>query len=298
MSARRAAEPIRSVSLSLGKFEQARPTTPGIDVSSLSDLPVRYGRDEFTGPQRPEFSILLLVSGGQATHMLDFTPYRLRAGDLLWIRRGQVQEWGPLDDISGQVISFDSHVLPADVWSHVDSAAWARSYWPGVLATSPEVSSGAAFISAVAAGQLGATAPRATALAHAIAALLISLTLTSSSPEADGETSASARDFRRFMSTVDTQINAAPNVQTVARALAISPKTVDRVARAHTGRSAKRIIDDRVILEAKRLLVHTTSPVGTIARQLGYTDTGNFSRYFRRVEGLSPMQFRDRHLEV
>lgn len=291
MSSRRVTEPIRFVPLSAGKFESMRPATPGIEVAALSDLPERYGREEFIGPQRPSFSILLLITAGQATHTLDFAPYRLRAGDLLWIRSGQVQEWGRMEDLRGQVISFDSHALPPDTWPVIDSARL-RSFWPGVLSTNAPVSAAAAFVAAVAVGELGPLSARAAALAHAIAALLISLALTDSCHETGLGLPGSAGDFTLFMHTVETQIGAAPDARTVAQAMGISPKTLDRLARAHTGRSAKKNIDDRIILEVKRLLVHTKMPVSTIGRQLGYPDSGNFSRYFHRVAGTTPAQFR------
>lgn len=294
MPSRRAHESIRSVPFSPGRFESMSPTTPGIDVALLSDLPKRYGREEFIGPQRPNFSILLFVTSGQATHTLDFTPYRLEAGDLLWIRSGQVQEWGRLEDLCGQVISFDSHALPPDTWPIVDSVR-PRSHWPAVLSTNRQVSAAAAFISAVADGTIGSATGRAAALAHAIAALLISLTVADSCHEGEPELPGSARDFTLFMNTVETLISAAPGTQTVAHAMGVSPKTLDRLARAYTGRSAKKNIDDRVILEAKRLLVHTGAPVATIGRQLGYPDSGNFSRYFRRITNTTPAQFRYSH---
>lgn len=278
--------------MALGDFELSSQTAPGIEVSSFADLALRRGGAEFRGLQRLDFSILLLVSGGQATHMVDFTSYRLGAGDVLWIRRGQVHEWGrDFDNLTGAAVAFDSHVLPADVSATIDYGARSRCYWPKVLTTSPEVSAGATFIYSIAiTPRPGPAAARGTALAQAIAALLVSLTLTEGSwvPEPESR----ATSFAAFMRAVEMQLDAAPNVRSVARALGVSQKTLDRTARAHTGLSAKTIIDDRVVLEAKRLLVHTNSPIGAIARGLGYMDSGNFCRYFLRVAGSTPAQFR------
>lgn len=54
---------------------------------------------------------------------------------------------------------------------------------------------------------------------------------------------------------------------------------------------------DRLVLEAKRLLVHTTDPVGVIARQLGFAEPTNFVKFFRRETGTTPGAFRTRHLD-
>ena len=71
-----------------------------------------------------------------------------------------------------------------------------------------------------------------------------------------------------------------------------STRTLNRLARQHTGLSAKELIDERVVLEAKRQLSHTDSPVSEIAEQLGFDDASNFSSYFRRQTQLTPGTFR------
>lgn len=56
--------------------------------------------------------------------------------------------------------------------------------------------------------------------------------------------------------------------------------------------TAKAIIAARINLEAKRLLVHTSLPVGTIAEQLGFDEPTNFGKFFKREAGCTPAAFR------
>jgi AraC-like DNA-binding protein len=58
--------------------------------------------------------------------------------------------------------------------------------------------------------------------------------------------------------------------------------------------SAKQLIDERVVLEAKRLLAHGRNSVAWIAGQLGFDDPSNFSKYFQQRTGTTPAVFRDR----
>jgi len=58
-------------------------------------------------------------------------------------------------------------------------------------------------------------------------------------------------------------------------------------------KTLSELISDRIILEAKRELYLTSSPVKTIAYNLGFTDEFHFSRYFKRHIGISPQYFRD-----
>jgi AraC family transcriptional activator of pobA len=77
-----------------------------------------------------------------------------------------------------------------------------------------------------------------------------------------------------------------------ARALAVTPTHLSRVVRAATGEPASRLIDLRVMREARRNLAYTHLSISTIAYTLGFTDPAYFSRVFTRVLGVSPRAFR------
>ncbi|MBX3622950.1 MAG: helix-turn-helix domain-containing protein [Rhizobacter sp.] len=79
-----------------------------------------------------------------------------------------------------------------------------------------------------------------------------------------------------------------------ARALAVSATHLSRVARVATGEPASRLIEARVMREARRNLAYTSLPVTTIAYALGFGDPAYFSRAFSRAEGVSPRGFRER----
>lgn len=59
-----------------------------------------------------------------------------------------------------------------------------------------------------------------------------------------------------------------------------------------TGRSAKQVIDERVALQACRLLAATDEPIARIGRRLGFPEPTNFGRFFTREVGASPGAFR------
>lgn len=68
--------------------------------------------------------------------------------------------------------------------------------------------------------------------------------------------------------------------------------TEPRLRRSHRTH-AKQIIDDRVLLEAQRLLADdNTAPVSNIARQLGFTEPATFTRFFQRLTGENPATWR------
>lgn len=64
------------------------------------------------------------------------------------------------------------------------------------------------------------------------------------------------------------------------------------------GQSAKSWITQRVCLEAKRLVAHTSLSAQSIGNELGYDDASNFVKFFRREAGLTPLAFRRDHTQA
>ena len=100
--------------------------------------------------------------------------------------------------------------------------------------------------------------------------------------------------LRRFEALLEGHYLKHWKVADYARALAVTPTHLSRVVRAATGRPASRLIDDRVLREARRNLAYTGMSVSTIAYTLGFADPAYFSRVFTRSLGLSPRAFRAR----
>ena len=72
-----------------------------IEVNTLRGIRDRGGPHEFLTPQRLDFDLLVHIESGSARHTVDFTDYALGAGDVLWVRAGQVHHWGAIADIEG-----------------------------------------------------------------------------------------------------------------------------------------------------------------------------------------------------
>lgn len=100
--------------------------------------------------------------------------------------------------------------------------------------------------------------------------------------------------YERFLSLVEEHFLDHWPVSAYAEALAISPTHLSRVTRANSGSPVSRIVEDRLIREARRNLVYTNLPVSQIAYMLGYNDPAYFSRVFANATGMAPREFRSR----
>ncbi|SFE59789.1 AraC-type DNA-binding protein [Chitinophaga sp. CF118] len=82
-----------------------------------------------------------------------------------------------------------------------------------------------------------------------------------------------------------------------AKKLNISTPYLNECVKNTTGNSVSYHIQQRIILEAKRLLYHSNKSVKEIAIELGYDDYHYFSRLFTRVAGMPPLTFRNKNLD-
>lgn len=77
-----------------------------------------------------------------------------------------------------------------------------------------------------------------------------------------------------------------------AESLNVSVSTLNRACRDQLGCTAKKLLQDRLHVEAKRRLIYTRETLDRVADSLGYKDTAYFSRVFKSLEGKAPSEFR------
>ncbi|KQM21615.1 helix-turn-helix domain-containing protein [Novosphingobium sp. Leaf2] len=98
----------------------------------------------------------------------------------------------------------------------------------------------------------------------------------------------------RLRERIDARFRLREPIQAHAAALGVSP-TALRVACAQVaGRSPAAILDDRALLEARRLLLYSNLTVAQIGYAVGFEDPAYFSRFFTRHTGQPPRRYRER----
>lgn len=75
--------------------------------------------------------------------------------------------------------------------------------------------------------------------------------------------------------------------------LSVSEGHLAKLVKSETGKTAYAYIIDLIIKEAKDLIAHTPLTYSEIAYQLNFSDTSNFSKYFKRETGSSPSVYRN-----
>ena len=85
------------------------------------------------------------------------------------------------------------------------------------------------------------------------------------------------------------------SVQYYADKLCITPNYLNEIVSSAMGISAKQYIQNKVVEEAKRLLVYTELPISEIAFELHFSTVSYFVRCFRQCTGETPLSYRKEH---
>ena len=134
-------------------------------------------------------------------------------------------------------------------------------------------------------------------LQYQMSALLMRLAMLHNRQRSSGHTYRfTRRRFENFQRLVERRFSQWHGVAEYAARLGCSEKSLGRAVMEGAGVSAKSFIASRINLEAKRLLAHTSLPVGVIGERLGFEDSANFGKFFRREAGCTPGTFRRRQM--
>lgn len=278
----------------------AFPATPGgppgvevLDFAGLVAAARTRGTDEYA-PVRPAFHQLLTVRSGVVFCVVDSTECAVGEGAWLWVRPGQILRFtSDPAAAEGTAVLLQPSFLGGTT---VDLARLDRRAWR--LPLTPTGPAGAAVRRTL--EMLESEYRRLADLPlevhvevvrHLVEILVLRL---SHLPGGHRNPAAGSPAFHRFQQAVEEDFARRHRVEDYASALGYSIRTLTRATHAAVGCGAKRFIDDRLVLEAKRLLLHTDLSGTGVGERLGFPEGTLFTRFFRRRTGETPTAFRRR----
>jgi len=103
-----------------------------------------------------------------------------------------------------------------------------------------------------------------------------------------------AERFAAFRKLVEDHYREHWPLARYAASLKITEGQLNRLTRGVAGTSSAELVQQRLLLEARRRLIHVAAPVAQIAYELGYQDPAYFCRIFKKRVGLTPSAFRQK----
>ena len=236
----------------------------------------RVSPSHFALPQRPGFHLLMLFTTGRGDHFLDFRRVRCKAGTLVHARPGQVQQF-----VLGQKLEADVLLFTSEFIFPAFSAAAGASFGNLIDDIVPEdvtdlrpdaLESVGGVMSAIKRGYNKADGSKLSAviLQHLLYAMLLTVAGYCVKCDAPSMTDSHGRTFQRFRRAVDAKFTQTRSVEDYAEAIGCSAKSLRRACIVASGASPKALIEQRLILEAKRLLAHTGLTVEAVATKVGF----------------------------
>ncbi len=254
----------------------------GVEVITFAGLRRMPAGSTHPATQRADFHVLAIARSGHGAVTVDFVRYRLERGTIVWIRPGRVHRWDDVAAVDGTLVLFRPESVPQGS--------------PGADPLGPVTwrQAGRQALVRIAADHLrreydasrGRPLPGSTAVLRALLDVLL-VRASDGGPPPPARRDA----FTAYATAVGAHYATSREVAWYARRLGYSPRTLGRATHEAVGRSAKQFLDDRVLLEAKRLLAHTDITVAECARRAGFDDPANFSKFFRARAGLAPGAF-------
>ncbi|NSY38018.1 helix-turn-helix domain-containing protein [Leisingera sp. ANG59] len=232
--------------------------------------------------------LLILTSGGGAAE-IDGISHSLHPPCLINVPRGVVHGFRFGAGTSGWVITLASDLLDQNLTA--GEGVRAVLDLPAVLAL-PEG------LQDLAEQLFNEYGHRDFGRAQMLRGLALSLTAAAARAIAAGQDAASHSAasplFARFEALVERDFRLRRPLAEYAAELAVSPTHLNRIARQATGQPASALVNDRVLREARRLLIYTNLTAAQIAYELGFNEPAHFSRVFAKGTGMPPRKFRQR----
>lgn len=94
-----------------------------------------------------------------------------------------------------------------------------------------------------------------------------------------------------FLMLLENNFYSVTNIDFYAGKLGISSKRLNQILKEKMDKTGTQIIHDRIILEAKRKMIHSQIAIKEIAFDLGFSDRPYFSRFFKKQTGQTPEEF-------
>jgi AraC-like DNA-binding protein len=238
-------------------------------------------------PHKHSFFQLVIITEGQGWHEIDFSRHPVRPGMIFMLKPGQVHAWELSASSEGYLVEFEFHALRSspdgndplaqihalpDAWERDQQQARVLRLCQDMLDEQREKNSGWENV-----------------LQLELLTLLFLLLRQAPKPATALEKDQTLPGFFDLISRYYQQQH---SIEFYAKKLKLSPKALTmRVTRAF-GVPPKKIIQDRCLLEAKRLLAYSNESSAAISKKIGFEDPNYFIRFFRSKTGMTPSDFR------
>ncbi|MCU0416341.1 MAG: AraC family transcriptional regulator [Cytophagaceae bacterium] len=248
-------------------------------------------------PHRHDFYHLVFFTHGGGGHSIDFEQFKIQPFHVYFMVPGQVHDWSFEGEMDGYVINFSTVFFQSFLLNthYLDQFSFFRGNVSTCTLNIPEAQQQRAIEILEKAVQEEEQAGKFRQ--DILRVLLLEFFLLMSKVNGDMETSAVQENHsytlvRNFERLIEEHYLHQRLPKYYAEQLCISPSHLNAICQDILGTSAGELIRNRIVLEAKRMLVNLDLTVGEIAYGLNFTDNSYFGKFFKNQTGMTPEVFR------
>lgn len=245
-------------------------------------------------PHRHSYQEIIWIRVGAVKHLLDDNLVEHPAQTILIIPKGRIHTLIPTPDCRGAAIRFTEEFLATP--SHL---LFSQFIGHTALHLNSQQAAGiAAYFSLLACEYQHADPFNLHAARYLLSALIAKLEeiRLMSAQLIPRDVNSTLCIWNRFNTILEQKFKVEHAVSFYASELGISPRKLGEVVKLYAGRHASTAIDDRLIAEAKRLILFSNLTIKEIAFNLGFEEHSYFSKVFKKVTGATPSDFKQRYL--
>lgn len=263
-----------------------------VDVARIEDMPAFAKTLE---PYHLDFYDITLITGGSGSFWLDDQQYTLKRDQVLFTTPGQVRRWF-VKDLTGICLFFPASFL----LSHFNNPLLLHQLRYFHTTSSPmdmvlNTNQAEQLYNrlAVMRDEIGNLQADSDTLLLCIAhEIMISLNRWYTECHGNAKDGALSPTIIKFRQLLESHFFSHHNVSDYADLLAVTPGHLNVLCKTHLRRTASELITDRIYLEAKRKLVHSSIDIDSLSEALGFGSTSYFCRAFKRYCKTTPLQYR------
>lgn len=252
-------------------------------------------------PHRDNFYNIFWYQKGTANHLVDFKPIKVKPNSILFVNKNRVQMLDPKGGYDGKFLLFTDNFFdqyPDDIKYLKKNILFNDLLEEPVINiknNSPIIS----IFNDIEAELLRPKDAVQYALLHNLLHNLLLLAERERRKTGFNEIrKGEDLDYTiLFKNLLEDNYKTTKLVTGYAGLMSVSEKKLNKATTTTLGKNAKELIDERIVLEAKRMLVHTNNSIKEIGFDLGFDEPTNFIKYFRKHESKTPIEFRKMFLK-
>lgn len=279
------------------KYDFKEGLSQEIEILDMVSLYQEF-EQELTSPHRAEFYQILWFQQGNPVHQVDFNPVQIEPNTVVFINKNSVQQFDNTIPFEGKVLLFTKDFFckeQSDI-AFLKSSILFHDLFAVSKVTIPNITP--LYTKLFSAINTELAKPKDQYQADVLRNFLRNLLLLSERERrtqdfTEVKKGANLDYVMQFKELLEHQFHHERLVKNYANQMHITIKRLNLATSKILELSPKQIIDDRILLEAKRLLAHTTESVKEISFSLGFDEPTNFVKYFRKHHNTTPLEFRD-----